>query len=245
MTSTTYENGRLCNQIFRNLAVSFLAEKFNLKVDYANREMMERLGLSLYSGEKEYATTTVLTDHNYFSVYHAKEWTSNLDPNADYFQTVYISHFLYAYLTADPIKTNIMSNNPFCHRYNNNRDAYVHVRLGDADMHNPGSAYYIHVLRNLSFDHLYVSTDSPDHPILQELSTAYPNAILVDMDEVSTIQLASTCKYVVLSHGSFSAMIGYLAFYSEVHYPEYGDTMWHGDIFSIDTWIEHKKRRIT
>jgi len=242
MASTTYENGRLCNQIFRNVAVSLIAEKFNLKVDYANREMISRLGIPLFSGEKEYATTTALTDQNYFSVYHANNWTSNIDPNANYFQTVYISHFLYSYLTSEPIKPNIMSNNPFRDRYNNNRDAYVHIRLGDADRHNPGSAYYIHVLRNLSFDRLYISTDSPEHPITQELSTAYPNAILVEIDEVSTIQLASTCKYVVLSHGSFSATIGYLAFYSEVHYPEYGDTMWHGDIFSIDTWIKHVKK---
>jgi hypothetical protein len=36
MTTTTYSNGRLCNQIIRNLAVSFIAEKNNLKVEYSN-----------------------------------------------------------------------------------------------------------------------------------------------------------------------------------------------------------------
>lgn len=56
------------------------------------------------------------------------------------------------------------------------------------------------------------------------------------MDEIHTIQFASTCKHIVLSHGSFSAVIGYLAFFSNVYYPAYGDTMWYGDMFSIDGW---------
>jgi hypothetical protein len=33
MTTTTATNGRLCNQIIRNLAVSLLAEKHDLYVD--------------------------------------------------------------------------------------------------------------------------------------------------------------------------------------------------------------------
>ena len=39
------------------------------------------------------------------------------------------------------------------------------------------------------------------------------------MDPVKTIQFGSTCKHIVLSHGSFSAMIGYLGFFSQVYYP--------------------------
>ena len=65
----------------------------------------------------------------------------------------------------------------------------------------------------------------------------YPKAIIIDYDEIKTIQFASTCKNIILSHGSFSAVIGYLSFFSNVNYPEYEkDKMWYGDMFSINKW---------
>jgi hypothetical protein len=39
MTSTIEGEGRLGNQIIRNLAVSLLAEKHDLKVDYYNKTL--------------------------------------------------------------------------------------------------------------------------------------------------------------------------------------------------------------
>ena len=42
MTTTTGNNGRLGNQIIRNLAVSLIAEKYNLKVDYYNKELITK-----------------------------------------------------------------------------------------------------------------------------------------------------------------------------------------------------------
>jgi hypothetical protein len=47
MTSTTAKNGRLGNQIIRNLAVSLIAEKHNLKVEYCNKELIQKLGIEL------------------------------------------------------------------------------------------------------------------------------------------------------------------------------------------------------
>ena len=61
---------------------------------------------------------------------------------------------------------------------------------------------------------------------------------LIQYNEVNTIQFASTCKYVVLSHGTFSSCIGYFSFFSEVYYPEFKNLVkWHGDVFSINRWI--------
>jgi hypothetical protein len=70
--------------------------------------------------------------------------------------------------------------------------------------------------------------------------THYPDAKIIYLDEISTFQFASTCKHIILSHGSFSAMIGYLSFFSTVHYPKYeADKIWYGDMFSIEGWIQH------
>jgi len=38
-------------------------------------------------------------------------------------------------------------------------------------------------------------------------------------------------------HGSFSAIIGYLSFFSQIYYPEFKENkIWCGDIFSIPNW---------
>ena len=62
---------------------------------------------------------------------------------------------------------------------------------------------------------------------------------IIDYNEQLTIQFATTCKNIILSHGSFSAIIGYLSFYSTIYYPEYEiNKIWFGDMFSIDGWIK-------
>lgn len=79
-----------------------------------------------------------------------------------------------------------------------------------------------------------------NHPMILEIITKYSNGKVINADEITTIQFASTCKHLILSHGTFSAVIGYLAFYSNIHYSEYNEnTIWHGDIFSIDGWTKH------
>ena len=45
-------DGRLCNQIFRNIAVSVVAEKHDLFVDYYNYQLIPDIGIILYIGEK-------------------------------------------------------------------------------------------------------------------------------------------------------------------------------------------------
>jgi len=46
------------------------------------------------------------------------------------------------------------------------------------------------------------------------------------------------CKNIILSHGSFSAVIGYLGFFSKIYYPEYDlNKIWYGDMFSINNWV--------
>ena len=119
----------------------------------------------------------------------------------------------------------------------NNNDVFVHIRLGDVADKNPGFEYYEKVLKSLKtnrYDRIYLSSDSPSHPICQKIFEVFRNTSFLQIDEVSTIQFASTCRYVVLSHGSFSAAIGYLAFFSEVYYPAYDDMKrWYGDMFSV------------
>jgi hypothetical protein len=236
MTSTG-SNGRLGNQIIRNLAVSLLAEKHNLKVDYYNKHLINKLGIELFSGSNLYNHIQYLTDDNYFTIYNSDELNYNLNPNNNYFQTKEITTFLYNYLHKDEIKSKFIDNNPFKERYTKNNDLFIHIRLTDVAHFNPGIKYYINAIKNVVFDNLYISTDDKNNSIITELLKLYPSSTLINYDEITTFQFASTCKHIVLSHGSFSAIIGYLSFFSNIYYPEYElNKVWYGDIFSIDNW---------
>jgi hypothetical protein len=237
-TTTTGTNGRLGNQIIRNLAVSHVAKKHDLKVNYFNHALIEKLGIDLYSGNQTYSTTQELNDQNYFSVSNGVV-KSNLNPNNAYFQTKDITNVLYTHIQS--MKDNIMKKNPFKERYNANHDLFVHIRLTDVAHFTPGLEYYLNGIQRIPHDNLYLSTDQPNHPIVKTLLGL--NAKLIEYDEIATFQYASTCKHVLLSHGSFSAMIGYLSFFSDVYYPEYDpDKIWYGDMFSIEKWTKLKTK---
>ena len=91
--TTTGNNGRLGNQIIRNLAVSLIAEKHNLNVNYYNKDLISKLGINLFSGDNIYINTIKLTDDNYFDIYNSKKVNYNLEPNNNFFQTKNISNF--------------------------------------------------------------------------------------------------------------------------------------------------------
>lgn len=240
MSSTlpSSDYGRFCNQVFRNLAVSRIAEKHDLHVTYAHYDKILELGIPLFSGQNKFEATISLNDNNYFELYNSDTLQHNLDANANFFQTREISNMILTYLQT--IQNNIKSKNPFYERYNSNNDLYVHIRLTDASKWNPGVDYYLNTISGIHFDTLYISSDDPEHSMIQEIQKRYPESVILKYDEVKTIQFASTCKHIVLSHGSFSAIIGYLSFFSNVHYPKYEPgRIWYGDMFSIHGWIEH------
>jgi hypothetical protein len=82
MRTTTKKKGRLGNQIIRNLAVSLIAKKYNLKVNYYNKKLINNLGINLFSGRKNYKKKTKnLNDKNYFTIYNCNNLYYNLDPN--------------------------------------------------------------------------------------------------------------------------------------------------------------------
>ena len=152
-----------------------------------------------------------------------------------------ISNLLYNYLREDRHKQNIIDNNKFKERYNKNNDLFIHIRLTDVAHLNPGITYYKNAIQGINFDNLYISTDDKNHSIVTELLQLYPSSQLFESDEITTFQFASTCRNIILSHGSFSAVIGYLSFFSNIYYPEYEPgKIWYGDMFSIDNWTKLK-----
>ena len=240
ITRTTSINGRLCNQIIRNLAVSFIAQKNDLKVEYSSFDRIERIGIPLFVGSKVYDTTVELTDDNFMEIVR-NPVLANFDPNRHWFQTRQNIRMIYDFFRQPAVQRNIVKKNPYRSRYDNNQDCFMHIRLGDCAHVNPGLEYYKMVLGMLStkIGRIFIGSDSPDHKIVRELCELY-GATIYEGDEVDTLQFASTCKYLILSHGSYSAMMGLLAFDAVVYYSEFW-LIWHGDMFSVgkdEGWIE-------
>ena len=231
---TTGYGGRFCNHFFFNIACSILAEKNDLTFKYSHEDKMKRLGIQLFSGSKTYDTLTKLTDSNVLSYIQGEPFQTNIIVEG-FFQIPAYAIFLYDYFRTSAIQSSIMEANKFKDRYGTNNDVFLHLRLDDVAQYNPGVSYFDAALSRISFEKGYISSDSKDHPYVKELIQKW-NLILIDADEVETIQFGSTCRHIVISHGSFSFVIGVLGFFGDVYYPPKKYNKWCGDIYSIPTW---------
>lgn len=240
--SFTLQCGRLCNQIFRNIVTSQLAKKHDLNCKYSSHLLIKKLGIELFSGKKRYRETIEVNDENYFSLLNQEKLEKNINPNKSFFQTKELSSYVYSFLQNS--KESIINANCFKERYNCNNDLFIHIRIGDVADLNPGVEYYKQAIELVksseTINKIYVSTDSPHSKIIIELQRLFPEIIIKNYQPVETIMFGSTCKNIILSHGSFSAIIGYLGFYSKIYYPDYSRTkrIWFGDMFSIENWIK-------
>lgn len=211
--------GRLCNQIIRNLSLSLLAEKYDLYVEYSNFENINnKLGIELFIGKRKYNKTLVINNNNYMKYFNNNvENDCNFNFMNDFFQSEEITTILHNHLKNK--KENIIDKNIYKERYNNNNDVFLHIRLTDTKKFNVGIEYYIHCIKLLKYDNIYVGTDNFNDDLIKKLKKIYPNIIFVEEEPIKTIQFASTCKNIILSHGSFSGIIGYLGFFSNIYFP--------------------------
>ena len=215
--SISINNGRLCNKVISNLATSFIAEKFNLFVEYDNYEdISNKLGIILFVGDKKFDKKINLTENNYMEILNRDSFNNNFLAHG-YFQTSPILDMIFRRLRSERYIYSITEKNPFKERYKNNNDLFVHYRLGDIARENfhIGLEYYIKCIENINFNNIYIASDSLDHDNILKLLEKYPKAKLVDKNPVETIQFGSTCNNIILSHGTYSLVIGMLSFFSE------------------------------
>lgn len=218
MSSTGVNNGKLCNQIIRNLSLSILAKKYDLYVTYSNYDKINnQLGIELYVGNNKYKKTKVIKNNDFIK-YFEKNIKDNVNFNfmKDYFQSEKITTILHNHLIEN--MKNIIDKNPYKDRYKNNNDVFLHVRLLVPKKLYLEADYYIRCINLLEYDNIYIGSDDFNHTVIEKIKSAYPKVIFIEKDPVETIQFGSTCKNIILSHGSFSAIIGYLGFFSNVYF---------------------------
>jgi hypothetical protein len=255
INSTIRAGGRLGNMIMRNIIISYIAEKNNLIFNYGYLGEMERLGIKLFKeGTNFYENTLLITDdiidnilfneEIYNKFLHGKNilfYKENYHIDGivySWCQTNKISKYIGEFVSNNYNKNSIIESNPYRNNYNNNNNVFVHVRLGD--IVNLGFStkyeYYESALSKINFEKGFISSDNIEHETCQKLIKKF-NLEIYNNDEVNTIQFGSTNKYIVLSNGTFSWIIGLFAFYSKIFYPKL-KINWHGDIYSFPEWVE-------
>lgn len=251
-------NGRYCNRLLVNLGYSEIARVQNIYVEY-NTDF-EELGLQLYKPPKPAQPSSpqhsyCIDRNNYLElmerpIHNAQNHVFKRYGHF-YFQTHEFAEYFYNHIRRRNDQERIESKNPYAARYAANHDVFVHVRLGDISQESPGYDYYAKALSVIPYDKGYISTDSPNHPMIQRLQTTFGLERIL-YSEAETIQFASTCMFLVLSHGTFSWACGIFAFNaSQVYYPKINKPFfigvqdrpwnafhWHGDIFRMPRWME-------
>ncbi len=231
----TKGKGRFGNIFFRNMAGHFIGKTNNIKVEYVDKELFGKLGITFFNIEnnESYTTKLELDENNFMSYILTKQnIKDNLSLSNIFCQTKEFALFLRNNLNKDDIINKNISKD----RYQNNNDVFIHVRLGDVIYLNAGLSYYEKVLNSMKFDNGYITSDTINHDICKSLIKKY-NLKIINKNIIETIMFASTCKNIVLSNGTFSWMIGLLSFYSNIYYPKI-KVVWHGDIFVFDDWNE-------
>tara|TARA_B100000242_G_C42908842_1_gene421438 strand:+ start:22 stop:795 length:774 start_codon:yes stop_codon:yes gene_type:complete len=216
--SSVKGDGGLGNAITRNLSGSILAKKHNLKITYHNEiDMIKDIGIPLFSGKQVFDKKIPVTENNYFNVLNENDIDFNIEIEGNFMQSKSITDEIFKHLNDNENMEQIKNNNPHKDRYNNNNDCFIHIRLGDTERWNPGFKYYDYVLSKLIYDKIYLATNDNNHNIIKEIQNKYKNVIVMDNNLVDIIQFGSTCRYVILSYGTFSAITGYISFYSQIY----------------------------
>ena len=237
--------GRFANHFIRDLASSFIAKNNNIKFFYGQyKDKIQKLGINLFEGGERYNQNIILDDNTFFKYINSGEkLEKNFSLFSSYCQSKEFANYVFNYLNEKENKDNIIKNNIYNERYNNNNDVFIHIRLGDVLRIQEGNhtfEYFDNILKNLEFDKGYISSDSINHNICQRLIQKYSLEIF-NKGEVETIMFGSTCKNVILSAGTFSWMIGVFSFYSNVYY-KLCKNKWSlgysNEIFDIPSWIK-------
>jgi len=216
--------GRTGNLLLQNVGISIIAKKFDFSVEnYSHLQNSEEIGLNLYSGN---------IVNSQFKKYYDSDLSNILQIDRIENGIIFDGLFQQKKFVID-YRLEILSHfNLNYEKYDN--QVFVHVRLGDVVHTNPGLNYYQEALNKLSFQSGFISSDSPNHPIVQSLIRDYNLSIYND-SPIKIINFAKNFENLVLSKGTFSWWIGLLSKANNIIYPV-NDIGWHGDIFVFEDW---------
>lgn len=238
INNSKIHNGRLGNLFFINMAAHFLSIKYNLMFNYKYFNKFKKLGINLFVGTNTYRENIILGDKSFYDLIFEKDFKKKniVFTNEMWCQTQSFCYVLKNYFGRAKIKINIIKNNLFKKRYEKNNDLFIHLRLGDVESR-VTNIYnsYDSVISDIEFTNGFLSSDDINNDICKRLIDKHKLKIY-NSEEIETIMFASTCNHIILSGGTFSWLIGFLAFFSKnIYYPRIKNK-WYGNIFVLPDW---------
>ncbi|RZD40686.1 MAG: hypothetical protein CXT73_06310, partial [Methanobacteriota archaeon] len=113
--------GRLGNIIIIQLSASIIAEKHDLYIEYEQNSIIKDIGINLFVGNNKYDKNNLLTNHNYFDIFNSDTIDYNIyNDGKHFFQTKQNSDLIHSYLNSETKMNEIINNNNYNNRYNNN-----------------------------------------------------------------------------------------------------------------------------
>lgn len=218
--------GRLGNNIFQYAVASILSKKNGKPINSARPFFLFK---DINNCEKNnHAGVLGVNDDNFLNIIE-KEYNTFTDFYIDgYFQT---SRFVTEY------RDSILD--LFNYNYDIKEGTFIHLRIGDL-LDIPTAIgkkeYFIKAIEESGKRYpIYISSDSPHHPLYLELLNLY-GMIPYNGSAEETLIFGSQFKTKILSLGTFSWWIGFFNT-SNVYYPDPEQYLkWHGDIFCYPEW---------
>lgn len=238
INNTNNHRARFGNLFFLNMCLHFFSIKFNLKSSYKYEKQFNQLGIYFYKGSNIYNKSVLLTDINFENLLKSDISPKNIIiNNRVWFHKSNFCKLIHRYFIKHKLFKKVQKHNKYKERYSKNNNLFIHVRLGDVSEKTKHLLdYYSNTIKSTQFDKGYISSDSINHELCQTLITKYKLEI-IDKSEVETIMFGSTCKHIILSGGTFSWLIGFLAENkSNIIYPKIKETWYGEDIFSFSNW---------
>lgn len=237
INNTNHHKARFGNLFFLNICLHMFSQKFDLKCSYKFEKKFNKLGIYFNKGNQIHKKNILLTDFNFENILESDISPRNIIINNNvWFHTNRFCKMISQYFERNNLFVNIRKKNLYHHKYDNNNDLFIHVRLGDvSDKTGLLENYYVNTIDSIKFNKGFITSDTINHSLCDTLIKKY-KLIVFDRSEVETIMFGSTCKNIILSGGTFSWLIGFLAIYnSNIFYPELKQK-WYGDIFSFKNW---------
>lgn len=237
-SGNTLNSGRLGNIFLGNFTLYLLSIKYNAGCFYQKRgDQFQHLGIDFKDDRRKTIKNIVINDEDIKKFFENKiSFNKSLNYHIEnsYCQDPKIINHIVTYFRdiGNLFCQNIIQKNKFKARYNNNNDLFIHIRAGDIFDKIPlfpSLDFYENVISLLKgkYDKIYLSSDNVSHETCVALKEKYPVSLYIE-DVIDTLHFASTCKYIIISSGSFSFLIALFAFFSEnVFFNKFAGEGWH------------------
>ena len=220
-----YYSGRLGNNLFQYIAAYIFAKKFGFKI--SSDVVENKFNLPYLDGNIFTNKIIDVDDNNFMGLLKSYRLEDAHYRFIGYYQ---IKDFILEY--QNEIK------NLFNLSYTqiSKDDVFVAYRIGDIEgiRQMIPLEYYQDALIKINPNGGYISSDTPNHPNVQQLVKEF-NLTIYDNSPIETIDFAKNFNNLVLSEGSFSWWMGFLSDAKNIYFND-RERFWHGDMFVIPEW---------